>query len=258
MSCIRKVRTFQEIEQIEIESCNKEEIEQIERSVISAIEQKLKKINILVRNCHIYCGNGMLLVNDRFCVCSDLKVVAEAFGLTINEISCSLKGKSYIITDKLLFVLEQFAKEYNYGDCIANRELSEEVKEILENQAKSLNLHNLKIDNDIREMVKNIRKNGRFLATRTREVTEEYLTIRETNVTRLENRSEGEWDSNAREMTEKLKKISKQAQKSISKTNEQLRDGTAKLIYSRAKQMGYAVEEVKKGKQTQLVLVRYE
>ena len=37
-----------------------------------------------------------------------------------------------------------------------------------------------------------------------------------------------------------------------------LRDGTAKLIYARARQMGYAVQEVKKGTQTQLVLVRCE
>ena len=39
---------------------------------------------------------------------------------------------------------------------------------------------------------------------------------------------------------------------------QQLRDGTAKLIYARARQMGYAVQEVKKGTQTQLVLVRCE
>ena len=40
--------------------------------------------------------------------------------------------------------------------------------------------------------------------------------------------------------------------------NKQLRDGTAKLLYSRARQMGYAVTEEKKGNQIQLVLVRCE
>ena len=53
-------------------------------------------------------------------------------------------------------------------------------------------------------------------------------------------------------------KISKEAQNTVNKTNEQLRDGTTKLIYSRARQMGYAVQEIKKGTQTQLVLVRCE
>ena len=50
--------------------------------------------------------------------------------------------------------------------------------------------------------------------------------------------------------------LSKKYQGIVNKANEQLRDGTAKLIYSRARQMGYAVQEIKKGTQTQLVLVR--
>ena len=51
---------------------------------------------------------------------------------------------------------------------------------------------------------------------------------------------------------------SKEAEAIVQRTNANLRDGTTKLIYTRAKQMGYAVQEVKKGTQTQLVLVRYE
>ena len=52
--------------------------------------------------------------------------------------------------------------------------------------------------------------------------------------------------------------MSKEAENVVKKTNAYLRDGTTKLIYTRARQMGYAVQEVKKGTQTQLVLVRYE
>ena len=68
----------------------------------------------------------------------------------------------------------------------------------------------------------------------------------------------GEWESNEKEIREKLLLLSKSAQDSIKKANGQLRDGTAKLIQTRARQMGYAVQEIKKGEQTQLVLVRYE
>ena len=44
----------------------------------------------------------------------------------------------------------------------------------------------------------------------------------------------------------------------MEKGNIQLRDGTAKLLHSRARQMGYAVKEERKGNQVQLVLVRCE
>ena len=71
-------------------------------------------------------------------------------------------------------------------------------------------------------------------------------------------RTEGQWITDANEIRNKLLMISKDAQNTVNRTNSQLRDGTAKLIYARARQMGYAVQEVKKGTQTQLVLVRCE
>ena len=101
-------------------------------------------------------------------------------------------------------------------------------------------------------MVRNIKKNGQYVTTRTRSVT--YVT--EDDV--LIGRSEGQWVSNANEIRDKLMEISKNAQNVVNRTNSQLRDGTAKLIYARARQMGYAVQEVKKGTQVQLVLVRCE
>ena len=72
----------------------------------------------------------------------------------------------------------------------------------------------------------------------------------------LVNRQEGEWQSNESSIRAELMELSKKYQGIVNKANEQLRDGTAKLIYSRARQMGYAVQEIKKGTQTQLVLVR--
>ena len=50
----------------------------------------------------------------------------------------------------------------------------------------------------------------------------------------------------------------KDLNKSIRKINKELVEGTTKLIHSRARQMGYAVEQVKKGKEIQLVLVRMQ
>ena len=107
MSCERRVYTFQQVEEVRIECCDKKELEKLEKTIISSIEQKLEKLNILIKNCNVYSGNGMILVNDRYNICSDLSTVAEAFGLNIKQVQCSLKGKNYIITDELLTVLKQ-------------------------------------------------------------------------------------------------------------------------------------------------------
>ena len=247
MSCERRVHTFQQVEEVRIECCDKKELEELEKTIISSIEQKLEKLNILIKNCNVYASNGMLLVNDRYNICSDLPAVAEAFGLKIKQIQCSLRGKNYIITDDLLTTLKQLEKDFSFGTNVANQELTDVVNQIITD-----NSVNRSIDLNVLDMVRNIKKNGQYVTTRSRTITEE------TEDGRLIGRTEGQWITDANEIRNKLLMISKDAQNTVNRTNSQLRDGTAKLIYARARQMGYAVQEVKKGTQTQLVLVRCE
>ena len=246
MSCTREVKTFEKIE-VRIECCDKKEIEELEKTIISALEQKVEKLNVLIKNCNVYSYGGVILVNDRYNICSDLVSVAEALGLTISPIQCSLRGKNYIVTDELLAFLAQIGVSFEFGKTIANQELDETVKEIIvKNTPKRV------VDPSILAMVENIRKNGQYVTTIERAVVKTYYD------SRLVKTEEGAWSADAEEIRKRLMGLSKDAQSTVNRTNAQLRDGTARLIYARARQMGYAVQEVKKGTQTQLVLVRCE
>lgn len=247
MSCERKIITFKQVEEVRIERCDSTEIAELEKTIISAIEQKLEKLNILIKNCSIFCDGKSILVNDRYNICSSLLEVASAFGLEAKQIECSLRGKNYIISDKLLGVLCQFDRKYAFGKNVSNQDLDDVVAEIM-----SKNAFVYSINSNILSMVRNIKKNGQYVTTRTREVTED------TEDGILVDRAVSEWVSDEKEIRNKLISLSRSAQETIDKTNENLRDGTAKLIYARARQMGYAVQEIKKGTQTQLVLVRCE
>lgn len=245
MSCQRTVKTFETVE-IKIDTCNQKELEELEKSIVSSINQKLEKLNILIKNCDIYSNGNCILVHDRFNICSSLKEVAEAFGLECRLAECSLRGKAYLITDQLLSVLKQIDVQFNFGSNVANKELVDEIEDIMGEFGTN------KIDPAILEMVRNIKKNGVFTTSKTREVSQTFYDGR------LIDHSEGDWSTDENAIRDRLLKMSKDAENVIKKTNENLRDGTTKLIYTRARQMGYAVQEVKKGTQTQLVLVRYE
>lgn len=251
MSCERKVYTFEEVEEVRIECCDKKEIEALEKTIISALEQKVEKLNVLIKNCNIYSYGGVILVNDRYNICSDLVSVAEALGMTITPIQCFLRGKNYIVTDELLSFLTQIGVSFEFGKSIANQDLDETAKEIIVK-----NLPKRAVDPSILAMVENIKLNGQYVTTRKRTVSEEYEEGYGNRA--FIGRSEGEWTSDADEIRGRLIELSKGAQTTVNRTNAQLRDGTARLIYARARQMGYAVQEVKKGTQTQLVLVRCE
>ena len=245
MSCQRTVKTFETVE-VKIDTCNKKELEELEKSVISSINQKLEKLNILIKNCDIYSNGDCILVHDRFNICSGLKEVAEAFGLECELANCSLKGKIYLITDQLLRVLKQLEVNFNFGYQITNKELTDEIEEIIGNFGVS------RIDQEVLEMIRNIKKNGVFTTIKTREVSKTFYDDS------LIEESAGAWSTDEKAIRDRLLKMSKDAENVVKQTNANLRDGTTKLIYTRAKQMGYAVQEIKKGTQTQLVLVRYE
>lgn len=245
MSCQRTVKTFETVE-VKIDTCNKKELEELEKSIVSSINQKLEKLNILIKNCDIYSNGNCILVHDRFNICSGLKEVAEAFGLECELVNCSLKGKTYLISDQLLRVLKQIDIQFNLGLNISNKDLTEEIEDIMGEFGVA------KIDSGILEMVRNIKKNGVYTTSKTREVSQTFYDGR------LIDHSEGDWSTDEGAIRDRLLKMSKEAENVVKRTNTNLKDGTTKLIYTRAKQMGYAVQEVKKGTQTQLVLVRYE
>lgn len=245
MSCEIYEKVFLETVEVKIETCSKKELEELEKNIVLAINQKLEKLNILIRNCDIYSNGNCILVHDRYKTCSSLKEVGEAFGLECKLVDCSLKGRTYLISDNLLSVLRQIDVRFDFGLNIANKNLVEEIKNIMSEFGAS------KIDSDILEMVRNIKKNGVYTATKQRKVREIYENY-------LISRSEGAWSIDENTIRDRLLEMSKEAARVVKRTNTYLRDGTAKLIYTRARQMGYAVTEVKKGNQTQLVLVRYE
>ena len=245
MSCQRTVKTFETVE-VKIDTCNKKELEELEKSIISSIIQKLDKLNVLIKNCDVYSNGNCILVHDRFNVCSSLKEAAEAFGLECELVNCSLKGKTYLITDQLLRVLKQIDVQFNFGSNVVNKDLADEIEDIMGEFGTS------KIDSFILEMVRNIKKNGVYTTNKTREISKTFYDDR------LIDHSEGDWSADEGMIRDRLLKMSKEAENVIKRANADLRDGTTKLIYTRARQMGYAVQEVKKGTQTQLVLVRYE
>lgn len=247
MSCERRVKTFFETEEVKIEFCNRDEIESLENNIISAIEQKLDKLNLLIKNCDIYNYNSTLLVNDRYNICPNLIDVCTAFGMNVKNVDCSLKGKNYIISDSLLNVLKQLDKEYIFGQNISNKELNATILEII-----NKNILKEEIDSNILEIVRNIKKNGQYTTTRTRKI------IEETEDDLLISKNIGKWITNYDIIKNQLLELSKTTNNILKETNKYLRNGTAEIIYSRARQMGYSVEKVNKGKEIQLVLVRYE
>ena len=102
MSCRRTYTQYVPVEDIKIDVVTCENLSTIETTATDAITQKLEKLNVILRNVSVYCVDNVLLVNDRYGICQDLTEIAQAYGFEIKQIDCGLRGKTYILQDKLI------------------------------------------------------------------------------------------------------------------------------------------------------------
>lgn len=244
MSCKREVETFQRVE-VKIKF-DKNCFKNIEETAKLILKQKLDKLNILLKNLNVYCFNDKLFINDRYNTCRELEEIAQSFGFIVKQVNCSLKGKNYIMTDELLHILSSVGSGYDLSQY-ANKEITEEIKKIIVE-----NLIDGNKNDNITDMIREILAKGFISTTGTQKVTSVYedsRLIKETREDIVSDRSKIE---------KKVLSFVEQSKTVLEKGNEQMQNGTVKLLYHRARQMGYSVKEERKGTQIQLVLVRAE
>lgn len=245
MSCKRTVESFSPIE-IKVTCIDKKSICEIEETAICTVKQKLDKLNIILKNLNVYCHENNLLINDRYGICKDLEEIACAFGLNVQVVECGLRGKSYILQDALINLIGATNSLFSITDY-ENSQITQELISVIErNKLKSI------VEPDIAEILREVKTKGYYSINGKQKVTTVFYDGRiiEQNL--------GEIVSDEAQLSTQLMGYIDTAKSTINKANEDLRDGTVKLIYSRAKQMGYSVKEERIGAQVQLVLVRCE
>ena len=246
MSVEMTVKTFEQVE-VKVDGCNRLDILKLEDSLILALEQKLNKLNIVVKNFNVYVKDGMILVNDSYNMCPELITLSESLGFKIKKLETSLKGKTYLISDDIVDTLRQFNRDYNFKSKIANKEVDAQVEKIIDE-----NKFNFIVDNKILDMISNIKENGVYLEIAKQEIITNYKDDK------FVSRELGDVISNKDSIKEEFLKLSNKTQEMINNTNSKLKEGTSQIIKYRAKQMGYSIEEVRNGNEIQLVLVRCE
>ena len=241
------VITENKIIDLTVTTISKSELEQIRDMAIYASNQKLQKLNIVLKNMNVYFYDDTLLINDKFNVCPELVKISQALGLDIKTIDCNLKGKTYILNDKLTSLIKTIDVDYKYGECVSNSQITEQIQELILNNEFVYN-----IDISLEEYFQQILQNDKLIIKGTQKVTSTYENGR------LIKQEKQEVISNVDEINQQLKKFLLQTSQVLKVANENLRDGTAELLFSRARQMGYAVEKSQVGDKVEMVLVRYE
>ena len=231
---------------LNIDTLKREDLIKIEESEKKCLLSKLEKLNVILKNLDVYSKNGVLLVNDRYGICKEFPEIAAAFGFSTEEATCGLKGKSYLVYDPL-FELIRVLNPLFYISKFANKQVNDEILYVLEKVK-----HNSVVSPDLQVILQTILQNDYYAVKGTQKIVTTYEDGREVN------RAVGEIISDRDLVVGELQNYSQTVQNILKRANTDLQNGTVKLLYQRARQMGYSVMEERKGTQVQLVLVRAE
>lgn len=157
-----------------------------------------------------------------------------------------MKGKSYLVYDPLFELIRVLNPLFDISK-FANKQANDEILSVLEKVK-----HNAVVSPELQVILQTILQKGHYTVKGTQKIVTTYEDGREIN------RDVGEIVSDRNLVIGELQNYSQMMNNILKRANTDLQNGTVKLLYHRARQMGYAVKEERKGTQVQLVLVRAE
>ena len=237
--------TFYRTQEIRLDVITTQTLQALEQAVCNVMKQRLEKLGLLIQNMNVSYFQDHLIINDRYKICKELVQIARAFGFVIEEVACGMRGATYVLTDPLIELMRQIGvSNYNVLSTVANTQIKAEHMALTERQL--LKEHDL----ELLSLIANIRRNGMYISQKT-----QFVSVTTDGPVVLDY-YEGEWDVDEQTLHRRLKEFAEESEAHIAAANGEMVAGTTQLIKYRARQMGYAVEEKKNGKEVQLVLVR--
>ena len=250
MSCEDDVQIWEEvkIEEVilDIDTLKREDLIRIAESEKKCLLCKLEKLNVILKNLDVYCKDGVLLVNDRYGICKEFPEIAVAFGFTTETAVCNLKGKSYMVYDPLFELIRVLDPSFDILQ-FATKQMSGQILSVLRKAQQ-----NTPISANLQHVLQVIMREGCYIVKGTQKIVTTYVDGREIK------KDVGEIVSDRDLIVKELQNYSQTMLDILKRANIDLQNGIVKLLYHRARQMGYTVKEERRGTQVQLVLVRTE
>lgn len=217
-----------------------EQIQMMITGLATCLDRKIDKLNLLLKSMNVYECDGQLIVNDRYGISHDFYDVVHQFGMDIAETDISgLKGKTYIVCDRIKKLLEILGYDYRWDRIVTgmkNESFQVNPQDFFTYQGVSA-----RYGEELQAFLREIRKTG--------------CVHRQGKETFIDGVSQGVVSDVARVEAE-LQRFAEDIRNEANSNNKHLQYGTTELLYARARQMGYSVEKTVSGSTVQLVLVR--
>jgi hypothetical protein len=235
---------------------NKVEIDKMIKSLSAMLVEKTDRLKNHLTSCTLTVYNNQLVILDELSITKDLEKIAEAYGMKIHKFEIDNK-KAYVISDPILEILKLLDFDISnllsyYGNYseklmkkINKQQLDEIIKESNSNEYLSL-VTNKYLNESINKALNNEVLQVEKIDT---------ILKRSQDGRELDSRLEGT-KSDEHLYVKAIGELNNFVESINKKHKENIVNGTTRSIESRAKSMGYNVEQRMVEDKIQLVLVR--
>ena len=100
MSSIRRIKAFKKLT-VELKDISPESLSEMEKKLIECFKGRFAKLKTYLKDMTVYKDKKWIMVNDAYGTHKDFQEIAKAFGFLTGQISCTIKGENFVVTDRV-------------------------------------------------------------------------------------------------------------------------------------------------------------
>lgn len=250
MSSIRRIKAFKKLT-VELKDISPESLSEMEKKLIECFKGRFSKLKTYLKDMTVYKDKRWIMVNDAYKTHKDFQEIAKAFGFLTGQVDCTIKGDNFVVTDRVFGFLSVLNCQEDMFSEVEGLEPDAKLR-----RAVNKALNDVLAESDIIEdekalqrAVEEVQEKGAYSVSAIEELEKRVMDGRT-----LSSRSKG--ISYDKKIKNAYDSFGRQVKNYVDNFSQWMKDGMKKMISSRAKSMGYNVQEKQENGKIKLVLIR--
>jgi len=250
MSSIRTIKMFKKLT-VELSDISRDALTEAEKKLTDCFMGRFEKLKTYLKDMTVYKDKKWIMVNDGYHVHPEFEEVAKAFGFLTGRVDCTIKGDNFVVTDRIFGFLSVLNCDKDMFDGVEgetpDKKLKDAVNKTLNEMLEQQDLIERK--KELSNAIDEIREKGSYTVKGIEELEKKVMDRRTLHEKSLGVRTDGAIKYAWEKLTGQIKNY-------VDNFSQWMKEGVKMMISSRAKSLGYSVQEQVQDGKIKLVLIR--
>ncbi len=250
MSSIRRIKAYKKLT-VELSDITKTALSDAEQKLIDCFNNRFDKLKGMLKDMTVYKDKKWIMVNDKYKVHTDFPEISKAFGFLTGRVDCTITGDNFVITDRIFGFLSVLGCDRDMFDGVEGEAPDAKLRTAV-NKALNGFLDEQDVIAEkklLSDAIEQVREKGSY-SVKGIEQLEKTVMDRRT----ISNRSLGVTHDN--KVKRSFDSFAGQVKNYVDNFSTWMKEGMKRMITSRARTLGYNVQEQNENGKVKLILIR--